>query len=169
MGVDYVRELCRFQGREREESSPIRGRWRRNNVRCTLRGVHDNFRHRTVICITSKALVRVCYSRNDSVPLPTFGIVAGKPRTPMAQYAPGRTPPPRVGLMEWRTATTNAIRRYCRRSEASSECEAGEGGGTSRFGVVTAIGAGIPWRGDVGGRENPSRRPRGVLPNTGVG
>ena len=98
MGVDYVRELCRFQGREREESSPIRGRWRRNNVQCTLRGVHDNFRHRTVICITSKALVRVCYSRNDPVHLPTFGIVAGKPRMPVAQYAPGRTPPPAVRI-----------------------------------------------------------------------
>ena len=81
--------------------SEVDGRWRRNNVRCTLCGVHDNFRHRTIVCITSKALVRVCYSRNEPVHLPTFGIAAGKPRTPTAQYAPGRTPPPpRVGLME---------------------------------------------------------------------
>ena len=60
---------------------------------------HDHLRHRTVICITSKALVRVCYSRNDPAHLPTFGIVAGKPRMSMAQYAPGRTPP-RAGWID---------------------------------------------------------------------
>ena len=89
-----------------------------------------------MICITSKVLVRMCHSRNEPVYFPAHGTVVGKPRISMAQYAPGCTPPPRVGLAEWRKATTNAIRRYCRRGEASSGCEAGEVRGASRFGVV---------------------------------
>ena len=47
------------------------------------------------MCITIQALIRVRYSRNDPICLPTFGIVAGKTRMPVAQYAPGCTPPPR--------------------------------------------------------------------------
>ena len=47
-----------------------------------------------MICIPSKVLVRVCYSRNELVYFPTLGIIVGEPESPVAQYAPGRPSPP---------------------------------------------------------------------------